>query len=62
MFCKAFKGFLLKKSKWEGISKGLVVVQPYEHLLLGIQMAQALVELTMKQIKLDKDLSLVKWK
>ena len=55
-------GFLMKESNREGISKSLVVVQRYAHLLLGIQIAQALVELTMKQIKLDKDLSLVKWK
>jgi hypothetical protein len=53
---------LLKESKQEGISKGIVFVEPHNHLLLGIQTAQALVELTMKQIKLDKDLSLVKWK
>ena len=37
------KAFLLKK-KWEGISKGFIVLQSYDHLLLGIQTAQALVK------------------
>ena len=46
MICKAFKDFLLKdlkKGKREGISKGLLVAQLYDCLLLGIQTAQAFV-------------------
>ena len=45
MFCIAFKRFLLKKKKseQEGISKGLIVVQSYDRLLLVIQTAQALI-------------------
>ena len=35
--------FLLKKSKWEGISKGLIFVQSYDCLLLGIYKDQAIV-------------------
>jgi hypothetical protein len=42
VFCKASKAFLLKKAN--GISKGFIIVQLYNRLLLGIQTAQVLVK------------------
>ena len=44
MVCKAFIDFFPKKqSKREGFLKGLIIAQSYDCLLLGIQMAQALI-------------------
>ena len=31
----------MKRSKWEGISKGLSIVQSYDRMLLGIKMAKS---------------------
>ena len=51
MVCKAFLQRNKKKSKREGISKGLLIVTQYNHLTLGIQTTQTVVKMAKQTLK-----------